>query len=100
MNSNSSLELYQDLEDDDNSRMNINANEILKLEKKCSIYENRIKSLENELKELNKHNKQILLEKEQLEKNMVIVYDTAMLEINRKNKELNSYRNNGVGINM
>jgi len=99
-----SSELYGDLEDASNNSSNnnsnsnntinnINTNEIEKYEKKCVQYEKRIKALESELKDMTTHNKSILAEKEQLEKNMVLVYNTAMLEMSRKDKELNRLRN-------
>ena len=74
--------LYGDLE---------SANLVIDLEKltdKCLALEKKLISLEQELVNCRNQNSQITVEKEQLEKNMVTLFNTALLEISRKDKEL------------
>jgi len=64
------------------------ANEIEKLKKDAAVYAAKVSTLEAELKEVQQHNVSILADKDNLEKNIVSMYNTAMAEIARKDREV------------
>ena len=88
--------LYGDLD----ARSNIS--ELEKLRKQCDDYASKICSLETELKEALLQNSSILRDKDNLERNMVALYNTAVVEIGRKDRELTELRDliarTGAGI--
>jgi predicted ATP-dependent protease len=64
------------------------SNELEKLRKDAADYAAKVVSLETELKEVQEHNVAVMADKVNLEKNIVSLYNTAMAEIARKDREL------------
>ena len=79
-------ELYGDLE---TANLNI---DLEKATSRCIELEKQLKAVEQELVQCRQHSSQVSIEKDQLEKNMIILYNTALLEISRKDKELADLR--------
>lgn len=68
------------------------ANELEKLRKGAAEYAKKVASLEAELKEVQQHSASVMKDKDNLERNMVSLYNTAMVEIARKDRELTELR--------
>ena len=79
--------LYEDL---DNRECKV---ELEKLREVVNNYEVENKNLNATINELNDQLKLVLQDRNQLEANMVALYNTAIREIQRKNREIEELRN-------
>lgn len=86
---NESYELYGDLVDIGHN------NEILRLQSQVNDVEKRNAELESEVGELKKQLELVLAEKRKLEENCCLIYNTAMREIGRKDREIERLRSTG-----
>ena len=79
--------LYEDLDEKEGK------NEIIKLQETIKNYETENKNLKSTISEMTQQIQTLISDRNQIEANIVALYNTAMLEIRRKERDIDDLRN-------